>query len=74
MTNLYIDPHTRRIAYLSEQREFPSKVMILDRGCLLLFTPDSLEKLIYEGALPLNLNAQTCWNFKVTVEGCFVAA
>jgi hypothetical protein len=62
--NLYIDPHSRRLVYFSPGEELPSRAMVVDRGRLHLFTPETLERVEHRDPLPEGLNVQNCWNFR----------
>ena len=63
--NLYIDPNTDRIVYLSAGEDYPSKSMVIDQGRFYLFTPSTIKKMVFEGAIPANLHAQNCWHFQM---------
>jgi hypothetical protein len=62
-TNLYADPLTGRIVYLSEGSEFPTKSMVIDNGALRLFAPNTVVKVPFTEPLPPELNAQNSWDF-----------
>jgi hypothetical protein len=64
-TNLYIDPLTARIVYLTQGTEFPVKSMVISDGKLTLFALNSVAKIAHLGELPKELNAQNCWSFQV---------
>jgi hypothetical protein len=65
LTNLYADPLTGRIVYLSTGTEFPTKSMVIDNGTLRLFAPNTVVKMHFSKPLPPELNAQNCWDYAV---------
>jgi hypothetical protein len=65
LTNLYADPLTGRIVYLSTGAEFPTKSMVIDNGALRLFAPNTVVKVPFTEPLPPELNAQNCWDYVV---------
>ena len=71
--NLYIDPTTRRIAYMTSGLETPSFAMLVEGGRKTLFTPETLLKVEYSGTIPPALNVQTGWAFQLSLEGQIVA-
>lgn len=64
-TNLYADPQTGRIVYLSTGAEFPTKSMVIDKGELRLFAPNTVVKVPFNEPLPAEFNAQNCWDYAV---------
>jgi hypothetical protein len=64
-TNLYADPLTGRIVYLSTGTEFPTKSMVIDNGALRLFAPNTVVKVPFTEPLPPELSAQNCWDYAV---------
>ncbi len=62
-TNLYADPLTGRLVYLSTGIEFPTKSMVVDNGALRLFAPNTVVKVLFTEPLPPELNAQNCWDY-----------
>jgi hypothetical protein len=66
-TNLYLDPLTMRIVYLTQGAEFPVKTMVLDDGKLRLFAPNTFTKILFTGELPRDLSAQNCWDFQLQI-------
>jgi hypothetical protein len=66
-TNIFLDPSTKRIVYLSTGSEFPVKAMVIDDGKLTLFSQNSVAKIVSTAELPRELNAQNCWEFQLQV-------
>jgi hypothetical protein len=64
-TNLDADPQTGRIVYLSTGTEFPTKSMVIDKGSLRLFAPNTVVKVSFTELLPTELNAQNCWDYAI---------
>jgi hypothetical protein len=62
---LYVDSETGRIAHFGLERETPpSRITIIDNGVAKEIDVDALQKVHYQGVIPLSFNPQVSWLFK----------
>ncbi len=77
--NMYIDPISRRVAYMSEVNDIPTRIFVYESESVeniaangftveRTFTPAMLEKVSYQGKLPFNMYAQTSWAYKLSAD------
>lgn len=67
--NLYLDPVTKRVVYVSTGDDVPTRCFVYEGAKLeveRVFTPSMLEHVAYAGALPERLHAQNSWNYKLS--------
>ncbi len=66
--NLYIDPITQRVVYLSAIDKQPTRCFVYEGANLeieRIFTPATLAHVVYSGALPIGMYAQNSWGYKL---------
>lgn len=63
---LLIDPVTRRVVYLARNGVLPDRVLIVDGPRQHIFTPASCEIVEFSGPVPSGVNAQNCWDYRIT--------
>ena len=75
-TNLYIDPASRHIAYMSASDDMPTRIFIYEdakggKGFEVerSFTPPMLQKIVFNGKIPKHMYAQNCWAYQLTADG-----
>jgi hypothetical protein len=68
-TKLLIDPVTCRVVYLAHNGVLPDRVLIVDGPRQQVFTPASCEIVEFSGPLPARVNAQNCWDYRITSHG-----
>lgn len=68
VTNLYIDPITQRVAYASAGPDVPTRCFVYEGDKLdieRIFTPATLNHVVYKSALPAGMYAQNSWRYKL---------
>ena len=79
-TNLYIDPVCRRVAYLSAGDDVPMRIFVYEAANVSAkgskgfdiersFTPPMLQKVVFNGKLPIHMYAQNCWAYQLSADG-----
>lgn len=64
--HLWVEPHTRRVAYASIQPDAPTRIFVYEGAQQQLervLVPSQLQRVVYTGLVPAQFYAQTSWRY-----------